>query len=78
MTRKIPGGESQVVSKIFCLYHDAMYEEARQVLRDYCESVSCQDKTVYLRDIDGTGSMHVCAKGDPGAVAYVPVNNRTS
>jgi hypothetical protein len=22
----------------------------------------------YLRDLDGTGSMHVCAKGDPGAI----------
>lgn len=29
--------------------------------------------SVYLRDLDGTGSMHVCAKGDPGAVEYVPV-----
>jgi hypothetical protein len=26
----------------------------------------------YLRDLDGTGSMHVCAKGDPGAVEYTP------
>ena len=26
---------------------------------------------VYLKDKDGTGSMHVCAKGDKGAVAYV-------
>lgn len=26
--------------------------------------------SVWLRDIDGTGSMHVCAKGDPGAVEY--------
>lgn len=29
--------------------------------------------SVYLRDLDGTGSMHVCAKGDPGAVEYLPV-----
>lgn len=28
--------------------------------------------SVWLRDVDGTGSMHVCAKGDPGAVEYVP------
>lgn len=27
---------------------------------------------VYLRDLDGTGSMHVCSKGDPGAIAYAP------
>lgn len=26
---------------------------------------------VYLRDIDGTGSMHVCNGVDPGSVAYV-------
>lgn len=26
----------------------------------------------YLRDLDGTGSMHVCAKGDPGAVPVYP------
>jgi len=23
----------------------------------------------YLRDLDGSGSLHVCAKGDPGAIA---------
>jgi hypothetical protein len=28
---------------------------------------------VYLRDVDGTGSMHPCAKGDPGAVEFVSV-----
>lgn len=28
---------------------------------------------VYLRDLDGTGSMHVCAKGDPGAIAFSPL-----
>lgn len=27
---------------------------------------------VYLRDIDGTGSLHVCSKGDPGAIKYIP------
>lgn len=27
---------------------------------------------VYLRDIDGTGSLHVCSKGDPGAICYTP------
>lgn len=26
---------------------------------------------VWLRDEDGTGSMHPCSKGDPGAVRYV-------
>lgn len=29
-----------------------------------------EDITIYARDLDG--SMHICAKGDPGAVAYVP------
>ena len=33
--------------------------------------------SVYLRDLDGTGSMHVCAKGDPGAVEYIPVDCET-
>lgn len=26
---------------------------------------------VWLRDVDGTGSMQPCAKGDPGAVRYI-------
>lgn len=29
---------------------------------------------VFLRDVDGTGSLHPCLKGDPGAIAYVPVD----
>lgn len=36
------------------------------------------DDTVYLRDIDGTGSMHVCVKGDAGAVEYVPAATLTA
>lgn len=28
----------------------------------------------YLRDLDGSGSFHVCAKGDPGAIAVVAVS----
>ena len=28
---------------------------------------------IYMRDLDGTGSMHPCLKGDPGAVAYCPL-----
>jgi hypothetical protein len=27
---------------------------------------------VYLRDLDGTGSMHVCSKGDAGFIPYLP------
>lgn len=27
---------------------------------------------IYMRDVDGTGSLHPCSKGDPGALAYVP------
>jgi len=30
--------------------------------------------SVWLRDIDGTGSLHPCAKGDPGAIEYVPAH----
>lgn len=25
----------------------------------------------YLRDLDGSGSLHACLKGDPGAIAFV-------
>ena len=25
---------------------------------------------IYARDLDGTGSMHICSKDDPGAVEY--------
>lgn len=27
-----------------------------------------QKPVAYLRDLDGTGSLHVCAKGDPDAI----------
>lgn len=27
---------------------------------------------IFARDIDGTGSMHACSKGDPGAVEFAP------
>lgn len=26
----------------------------------------------WLRDLDGTGSLHACAEGDPGAIAVAP------
>lgn len=32
------------------------------------------EQVVWLRDLDGTGSMHPAAKGDPGAVMYVPAS----
>ena len=32
----------------------------------------------YLRDVDGIGSMHPCAKGDDGAVAYIPAAQLTT
>jgi hypothetical protein len=28
------------------------------------------DEIVWLRDLDGTGSMHVCTPHDPGAIRY--------
>ena len=28
------------------------------------------DDTIYARDLDGTGSAHICSKGDPGAHEY--------
>ena len=30
----------------------------------------------YLRDEDGTGSLHACSKGDLGAIHYVPLNEK--
>jgi hypothetical protein len=32
------------------------------------------NKNVFLRDLDETGSMHPCWKGDEGSVEYTPVN----
>lgn len=29
-------------------------------------------KIVYLRDVDGTGSLHPCSKDDPNAIEYAP------
>lgn len=29
------------------------------------------DEVVWLRDLDGTGSMHPCAPHDPGAIRYI-------
>ena len=29
---------------------------------------------VFMRDIDGTGSLHPALKGDPGALVYVPAD----
>lgn len=28
------------------------------------------DNALYARDLDGTGSPHICSKGDPGATLY--------
>lgn len=29
---------------------------------------------IFLRDLDGTGSLHPCAKGDPGAIEFLPAD----
>ena len=29
---------------------------------------------IWCRDLDGTGSMHPCSKGDPGAVEFIPAD----
>ncbi|BEV47309.1 hypothetical protein [Afipia carboxidovorans] len=29
------------------------------------------DASIWVRDLDGTGSMHPCAKSDPGAVEFI-------
>jgi len=31
------------------------------------------EATVWARDVDGSGSLHICAKGDPGAVPLYDV-----
>jgi hypothetical protein len=47
-------------------YDDA--EDFAYMTGDYASRA----EVVFLRDIDGTGSMHPCAEGDSGAVEYVP------
>lgn len=31
------------------------------------------EPVAWLRDLDGTGSLHACSEGDPGAIAVVPI-----
>lgn len=35
------------------------------------EPFALREDVVYLRDVDGTGSMHVCTACDAGAAAYI-------
>ena len=30
--------------------------------------------TIYMCDVDGSGSLHPCWEGDPGAIKYVPAS----
>lgn len=46
--------------------------DAAAMLRSIAAEREADTNTVYLRDLDGTGSMHVCSKGDAGAIAYCP------
>ena len=50
------------------LNEDVAFENSRieQAMADYVDSPE-----IYARDLDGTGSMHICSEGDPGAVRYV-------
>lgn len=57
--------DMRMATKANVVKHWNTHHESSKVERINCD-------VVYLRDLDGTGSMHVCAKGDPGAVAYVP------
>lgn len=41
------------------------------VVKINLEPVGLNGDVVYMRDLDGTGSMHVCAERDAGAVAYI-------
>jgi hypothetical protein len=36
------------------------------------------EAVAWLRDIDGTGSLHPCAKGDPGAIEFRPASAITA
>ena len=31
-------------------------------------------EVIYAKNVDDTGSMHMCSKGDDGAVAYIRVD----
>lgn len=33
-----------------------------------------KDKVIFARDIDETGSMHVCSKEDDGAIPFVSID----
>lgn len=36
-----------------------------------CDDTIEPDDVIYMKDVDGTGSLHPCLKGDPGALRYV-------
>jgi hypothetical protein len=39
--------------------------------REWSEAEAEPDEEVWLRDLDGTGSMHACTPHCPGAVRYI-------
>lgn len=70
------GGEAIICSDSFHLqptHHNTVeyIERVKQRRIDMGLEVFNPPDYVYMRDLDGTGSMHVCAKGDPGAIEYV-------
>lgn len=34
-------------------------------------------RMLYARDLDGTGSLHICAQGDPCAIEFVEIDLKT-
>lgn len=56
--------------KVFIVADDL--RQAAAMLRSIAAEREADGETVYLRDLDGTGSMHPCSKGDNGAIAYQP------
>jgi hypothetical protein len=45
------------------------YRKTFAVIDEQANAEARKEPVAYLRDLDGTGSLHVCAKGDPGATA---------
>lgn len=53
--------------------NNAAWNVAKSKATAVLSAIEAAGDVVYLRDLDGTGSMHPCSKGDPGAIAYYPL-----
>ncbi len=50
------------------LNEDVAFEDA-QIERDMIERID--SPVIFARDLDGTGSLHICGEEDAGAVRYI-------